>query len=85
MAKKRDTREVFESFLGEQTSDPQTAPERTPSGSQKADNRQTNDTLERHNIRLSSADWEALERRAATKGISTSALIRMVLREYLGT
>lgn len=85
MAKKRDTREVFESFLGEQTSDTQTPPERTLSGSQEADKRQTSDTLERHNIRLSPADWEALERIAAGKGISTSALIRMILREYLRT
>lgn len=55
---------------------------------QEADERQTNerqtaDNMERYNVRFSPRMWDRLKSEAQRRSVSTSALLRMIVSEWL--
>jgi len=52
---------------------------------QPTDEQSTNTVLKRYDVRLNPDDMKRMEEIGRKKGLSRSALIRMVLREYIDT
>ena len=85
MSKKAVPDDFMDSFMSGK--DPQKTDKDTTTDPQATDERPTRDVqktpLERYQFRLHPEDWRRLQDHFEARGISVSAGIRMIIREYL--
>ena len=65
------------------TSDAQTTDKQPTGDAQTTDSERTEGETPRRQIRISDADWSRLSLAARESGLSTSALVRQILREWM--
>ena len=82
-----DMDELYQLKTKKRTNDIQTTDKRLTTDAQPTDSVGTTDAREgetpRRQIRISDSDWRRLTQDAKARGISTSALVRQILREWL--
>ena len=87
MSKKKVPDNFMQDFLAGKPTDPQPTDDRPTEDIQQTDIVQTDDAQKgetpRRQIRISDADWNELKRHFEARGLTVSAGIRMIVKEYL--